>query len=138
MTQTDGAGAAPAPAMTLAEAAALYRPALDFPKPGIRFWSGHEMTAHPRAFRCMLDAMETRCRAWSARTQRPIDHVAGFDARGFILGAPMEYAFGQTVAMAGNDPLSFLFTERLGMVFVLVATPIIAGLLWRRMQSVPG
>ena len=94
MTQTDGAGAAPAPAMTLAEAAALYRPALDFPPPGIRFWSGHEMTAHPRAFRCMLDAMETRCRAWSARTQRPIDHVAGFDARGFILGAPVADRLG--------------------------------------------
>jgi len=55
---------------------------------------------------------------------------------GFILGAPLEYAFGQTVAMAGSSPLSFMFTERLGMVAVLIATPIIGYVLWRRMQAV--
>ena len=55
---------------------------------------------------------------------------------GFILGAPLEYAFGQTVAMAGNSPFSFVFTERLGMLFLLLATPVIGFLLWRRMQSV--
>ena len=53
---------------------------------------------------------------------------------GFILGGPLEYAFGQTVAMAGNSPFEFLFTERLGMVAVLIATPIIGYLLWRRMK----
>ena len=57
---------------------------------------------------------------------------------GFILGGPMEYAFGQTVAMAGNAPFTFLFTERLGMVFLLAATPVVAFLLWRRMRSVAG
>lgn len=55
---------------------------------------------------------------------------------GFILGSPLEYSFGQTVAMAGNSPLSFLFTERLGMVAVLIATPIIGYVLWRRMKTV--
>ena len=54
---------------------------------------------------------------------------------GFILGEPLEYAFGQTMAMASVDPLSFFFTERLGMVGVLVATPIIGFYLWRRMQT---
>jgi putative tricarboxylic transport membrane protein len=56
---------------------------------------------------------------------------------GFILGAPLEYAFGQTVAMAGTSPLEFLFTERLGMLAVLIATPIVGYLLWRRMTAVP-
>ena len=55
---------------------------------------------------------------------------------GFILGGPLEYAFGQTVAMAQADPFAFLFTERIGMLGVLVATPIVGYLLWRRMQSV--
>lgn len=56
---------------------------------------------------------------------------------GFILGEPLEYAFGQTVAMAGTAPLEFFFTERLGTVAVLIATPIIGYLLWRRMSSAP-
>ena len=56
---------------------------------------------------------------------------------GFILGGPLEYAFGQTVALAGNTPLSFAFTERLGMTAVLIATPIVGYLLWRRMNAAP-
>lgn len=54
---------------------------------------------------------------------------------GFILGEPLEYAFGQTVALAGNSPLDFILTERLGMTAVLIATPIVGYLLWRRMNS---
>lgn len=54
---------------------------------------------------------------------------------GFILGGPLEYAFGQTVALAGAAPFVFLFTERLGMVAVLVATPIIGYVLWKRMKT---
>ncbi|MEP3275458.1 MAG: tripartite tricarboxylate transporter permease [Stappiaceae bacterium] len=55
---------------------------------------------------------------------------------GFILGPPLEYAFGQTVAMAGTSPLSFVFADRPGMLGVLIATPIVGYLLWRRMRSV--
>ena len=55
---------------------------------------------------------------------------------GFILGAPLEYAFGQTVAMAQVDPLGFVFTDRVGMLGLLIATPVVGYLLWRRMQSV--
>ncbi|MBT8416432.1 MAG: tripartite tricarboxylate transporter permease [Silicimonas sp.] len=54
---------------------------------------------------------------------------------GFILGGPLEYAFGQTVAMAGSTPFQFLFTERVGMLAVLIATPIVGVLLWRRMKT---
>ncbi len=54
---------------------------------------------------------------------------------GFILGSALEYSFGQTVAMAGPSPLSFLFTERLGMLALLIATPIVGYLLWRRMKT---
>ncbi len=54
---------------------------------------------------------------------------------GFILGSALEYAFGQTIAMAGSTPLQFMFTERLGMVAVLIATPIIGYVLWRRTKA---
>ncbi|MDJ1017609.1 MAG: tripartite tricarboxylate transporter permease [Paracoccaceae bacterium] len=54
---------------------------------------------------------------------------------GFILGVPLEYAFGQTVAMAGSSPLAFMFTERIGMMAVLIATPIIGYVLWKRMRA---
>lgn len=86
-----GEGGAP---MTLQAAADLYRPTLDFPRPGIRFWSGLEVAADPAAFRCVLDALEARCRAWTARTGRGIDFIAGFDARGFMFGAPIADRLG--------------------------------------------
>ncbi len=58
---------------------------------------------------------------------------------GFILGPPMEYAFGQTVAMGNDNTIGFLFSERFGALGILMATPIIGYLLWRRMQTtVPG
>lgn len=55
---------------------------------------------------------------------------------GFILGPPMEYAFGQTVAMTNGEAVSFFLTERLGAMLVLIAAPVIGYLLWRRMQTV--
>lgn len=54
---------------------------------------------------------------------------------GFILGGPLEYAFGQTVAMAGDTPWRFAFLERPGMLGVLTATPIAGYVLWRRMRT---
>lgn len=80
--------------MTLQEVAELYRPTPDFPKAGVRFWSGHEITGDARAFRCVLDALEARCRGWMAETGRMLDGIAGFDARGFILGAPLADRLG--------------------------------------------
>lgn len=53
---------------------------------------------------------------------------------GFILGVPLEYAFGQTMAMSDGNPLWFALTERWGMLGILIATPIIGFTLWRRMN----
>lgn len=55
---------------------------------------------------------------------------------GFILGGPLEYAFGQTIAMSGSDPVGFFLTERIGMLALLAATPVVAVILWRRMQAI--
>ncbi|WP_420328871.1 tripartite tricarboxylate transporter permease [Mameliella sp.] len=56
---------------------------------------------------------------------------------GFILGPSMEYAFGQTVAMSQGNPLGFFFTDRIGALCVLLSTPIIGYLLWKRLYSSP-
>lgn len=67
-----------------------------------------------------------------------IAQAARFDVMpmvmGFILGSPLEYAFGQTVAMANEDMIGFLMGERLGTLCVLLAIPVIAVLFWRRMR----
>jgi putative tricarboxylic transport membrane protein len=55
---------------------------------------------------------------------------------GFILGQPLEYAFGQTMAMSEGNLLTFALMERQGMLAILVATPLIGYYLWRRMTSV--
>ena len=52
---------------------------------------------------------------------------------GFILGRELEYTFGQTLALAGDDWIRFALTERFGMTAVVLATPIIGLLLGRRM-----
>ncbi|WP_424934258.1 tripartite tricarboxylate transporter permease [Amaricoccus macauensis] len=52
---------------------------------------------------------------------------------GFILGPTMEYAFGQTAAMANGNPLAFFATERIGALAVLIVTPVFGYLLWRRL-----
>ena len=51
-----------------------------------------------------------------------------------LLGVSLAVA-GQTVALAGNAPLNFVFIERLGMTAVLIATPIVGYMLWRRMNT---
>lgn len=55
---------------------------------------------------------------------------------GFILGEPLEYAFGQTMAMSEGNLIAFALTERHGMLAILVATPLIGYYLWRRMSQV--
>ncbi len=70
-----------------------------------------------------------------------IARAARFDVMpmvmGFILGPPMEYAFGQTVAMTNGDAFGFFFGERLGALAILLAIPCIGFFLWKRMRSVP-
>jgi len=53
---------------------------------------------------------------------------------GFILGRELEYSFGQTLALAGSDWVSFALTERLGMTAVVLATPVIGVVLGTRMN----
>ncbi|MGI9506613.1 MAG: tripartite tricarboxylate transporter permease [Geminicoccaceae bacterium] len=55
---------------------------------------------------------------------------------GFILGSPLEYAFGQTMAMSQDNLIGFMISERQGMLAVLLAIPIVGFLLWRRMAAV--
>jgi len=52
---------------------------------------------------------------------------------GFILGRELEYSFGQTLALAGDNWIRFALTERLGMTAVVLATPVIGLLLGLRM-----
>lgn len=51
---------------------------------------------------------------------------------GFILGPVFEYALGQTLSMSQGSLLSFIFVERPIAAVVLVVTPWIVWLLWRR------
>lgn len=53
---------------------------------------------------------------------------------GFILGRELEYSFGQTVSLAGDNFLHFAFTERLGMTAIVIATPILGTLIGLRMN----
>jgi len=55
---------------------------------------------------------------------------------GFILGPPMEYAFGQTVAMTKGDFAGFFVDERQGAMLVLLAAPFVGYFLWRRMKAI--
>lgn len=54
---------------------------------------------------------------------------------GFILGEPLEYAFGQTVAMADGNFIQFALAERHGMLAILLLTPFVGYFLWRSMNK---
>lgn len=53
-------------------------------------------------------------------------------AMGFILGPPMEYAFGQTVILAQGNLLGYIAIERPITAGLLLATPLITWVMWRR------
>ena len=53
-------------------------------------------------------------------------------AMGFILGPILEYSFGQTVTLAQGDILGYIAIERPITLGIILGTPIIAFLLWRR------
>jgi putative tricarboxylic transport membrane protein len=57
---------------------------------------------------------------------------------GFILGPPMEYAFGQTVAMTNGDALGFFTGERWGAATIILVIPFIGYFLWKRMNRIVG
>lgn len=60
----------------------------DFPKPGILFKDITPMLGHYPAFRAVVDGLAAQFAG------RPIDLVAGAEARGFLFGAPLALALG--------------------------------------------
>jgi adenine phosphoribosyltransferase len=60
----------------------------DFPKPGILFWDVTTLLLDTDAFRHTVDLIAERYHGKS------LDAVAGFEARGFIFGAPVALALG--------------------------------------------
>jgi len=86
-------------------AASLIRDVPDFPRPGIRFRDIMPMLADGGAFGAVVRALTARCRELVAETSgsgtdgapvggAPADLVAGIEARGFLLAAPVAYALG--------------------------------------------
>ena len=69
-----------------------------------------------------------------------VARLARFDVMpmvmGFILGPPMEYAFGQTIAMSNGNAFGFFIGDRLGALGILLAIPVVGFLLWRRMRRI--
>ena len=57
-------------------------------------------------------------------------------AMGFILGPPMEYAFGQTMTLSQGAMFHYILLERPIAAVFLVATPVITYLMWRDRKSV--
>lgn len=81
-------------------AASLIRDVPDFPRPGIRFRDIMPMLADGEAFAAVVRALAARCRELVAETSgsgtdgAPVDLVAGIEARGFLLAAPVAHALG--------------------------------------------
>lgn len=98
LVQRDGQQLAPvtvpAPAADLAAAdvalaekiAGLMLAVPDFPSPGVVFQDITPVLADPGAFRLLVD--------WLATCGGPVDAVAGVEARGFVLGAPVAWLLG--------------------------------------------
>lgn len=66
----------------------LVRVVPDFPEPGIRFADITTLLANADGLRCAVELLADEF------VGRDIDLVAGVDARGFILGAPVAYRLG--------------------------------------------
>ena len=66
--------------------AAHIRDVRDYPQPGVMFKDITPLLAEPKAFTAVVDAL--------AATFGPVDKVAGIEARGFILAAPVAYEIG--------------------------------------------
>ncbi len=66
----------------------LIRTIPDYPKAGIMFRDITTLLADPRGFRTTVNEIVNRY------TGQPVDKVAGIEARGFILGAPVAHQLG--------------------------------------------
>jgi adenine phosphoribosyltransferase len=58
----------------------------DYPRPGVLFKDITPLLAEPKAFAAVVEALAT--------SFGPVDKVAGIEARGFILAAPVAYRNG--------------------------------------------
>lgn len=66
----------------------IIRTVPDWPKPGIQFRDITPVLQDRKAFRLLIEIFEHRYR------NANLDYVAGIDARGFILGAPLAHQLG--------------------------------------------
>ncbi len=85
----------------------LVRDVPDYPKPGILFKDITPLFAEPKAFSRTVEALGA---PWQGAAP-PVDKVAGIEARGFILGAPVALALGVgfvPVRKAGKLPRATL------------------------------
>ena len=71
----------------------LIRTIPDWPNPPVRFRDVSSLLRNPEGFRAAMDMLIGRYRA------RPIDAVAGLDARGFIPAGVLAYALGKPLVM---------------------------------------
>jgi adenine phosphoribosyltransferase len=125
--------------LKLADLPGLFTPVMDFPIPGIRFWNVNDLTATPGALTLVTDEFVAHCRKIEEHYGRPIDYIAGFDARGFIfaplIAERLEIGFLQirkigklpkpTVSFSyekeyGPDTLQMNETDLVGKLIVLV------------------
>lgn len=90
----DGPGVTPGPSADRDELAALVdgllRTVPDFPEPGIQFRDIMPLLADARAFARVVAA-------FADHAHGPVDLVAGMEARGFLLAAPVATALGAGV-----------------------------------------
>lgn len=91
---TDGSGTTPGPSADRAALArrvdALLRTVPDFPEPGIQFRDIMPLLADAAAFADVVAAL-------AAHVPGDVDLVAGMEARGFLLAAPVATALGAGV-----------------------------------------
>lgn len=66
----------------------LIREVPDFPKPGVLFYDITTLLKDPQGFRTLIDAL------YDHYHRRPVDAVAGIEARGFIFGPALAYRLG--------------------------------------------
>ncbi|WP_320130789.1 adenine phosphoribosyltransferase [uncultured Sphaerochaeta sp.] len=65
----------------------------DFPKEGVLFYDITGILAVPEAFRFCIDRLEELCK------DRPLDAIAGIEARGFVFAAPLAERLGVPLAL---------------------------------------
>jgi adenine phosphoribosyltransferase len=73
--------------------AALIRTIPDFPKPGIQFRDVTTLLLDGPGFRTTIDRLA------AAVSGRPLDAIAGIEARGFLFGAALAHALGLGVVL---------------------------------------